>query len=136
MKMKRELQQSSCRNTVEQELRSVGECEAVAEETFPASSNSIDSVTEIKEAIVPIVDPAFTELVTEVESRATQGLFGMCPRVPEDVLRCAGRKGTTRLLWLHEFFVVREGTRTERTCSVYQPRPYNFCWGHINQRVV
>jgi hypothetical protein len=103
-------------------LRGVGECKAVTEETFPASSNSIiDSVTEIKKAIVPIfVDPAYTELVTEVESRATQGLFGMCPRVPENGLRCAGRKGTARLLWLHEFFVVREGTRTERTCSVYQ----------------
>jgi hypothetical protein len=101
-------------------LHSVGECEAVIEENFPASSNSIDSVTETKEAIVPIVDPAFIELVTEVESRATQGLFGMCPRVPEDGLRCAGRKGATRLLWLHEFFVVREGTRTKRTCSVYE----------------
>ena len=131
--MKRELQQSSCRNTVEQMVRSVGECEAVTEETFPASSNSIDSVTEIKKAIVPIVDPAYTELVTEVESRATQELF-VCPRVPEDGLRCTGRKGTTRLLWLHEFFVVREGTRTERTYSVYQA--VQFCWGHINQMVV
>jgi hypothetical protein len=115
VKMKRELQQSLCRDTEKQELRSVGECDPVIEETLPASCKIIGSVTEIKEAIIPVVDPAYVEFVTEVDSRATQGIFGMCPRVPEDVLRCAGRKRTTRLLWLHEFLLRREGGNPNRT---------------------
>ena len=41
-------------------------------------------------------------------------------RRPEDGIRCAGRKGTTRLLWLHEFFVVKEGTTRQPKVSVYQ----------------
>ncbi len=45
----------------------MGECEAVIEDTFPASSKNIENVTEIKERIIPIVDPAYTEFVTEVE---------------------------------------------------------------------
>lgn len=41
-------------------------------------------------------------------------------RRPEDGIRCAGRKGTTRLLWLHNFFVVNEGTTRQPKVSVYQ----------------
>jgi hypothetical protein len=120
VKCKRELQQSLSRNTEKQELRSGVECDFVIEETIPARCNSQGSGTEIKASVTPVVHPLYVEFEMEVDSRATQGLFGMCPRVPEDVLRCAGRQGTTRLLWLHEFFVVREGTLTERTCYVYQ----------------
>jgi hypothetical protein len=41
-------------------------------------------------------------------------------RRPESGIRCAGRSNTTRLLWLHEFFVVHEGTRRKPVKYIYQ----------------
>jgi hypothetical protein len=46
--------------------------------------------------------------------------FGRGLRRPDAGIRCAGRKGTTRLLWLHEFFVVNEGTKHKSNCRIYQ----------------
>jgi hypothetical protein len=46
--------------------------------------------------------------------------FGRGLRRPEDGIRCAGRKGTTRLLWLHEYFVVNEGTTRKPKLSMFQ----------------
>jgi hypothetical protein len=46
--------------------------------------------------------------------------FGRGLRRPDAGIRCAGRKGTTRLVWLHEFFVVHEGTKHKRNCRIYQ----------------
>jgi hypothetical protein len=43
--------------------------------------------------------------------------FGL--RMPEEGIRCAGRKGTTRLLWVNEFFVVNEGTIKQPNGSIY-----------------
>jgi hypothetical protein len=34
---------------------------------------------------------------------------------PKSGIRCAGRKDTTRLLWLNEFYVIHEGTRFKGT---------------------
>ena len=41
-------------------------------------------------------------------------------RPPESGVRCAGRHDTTRLLWLHEYYVVHEGTVGKATKSIYQ----------------
>ena len=46
--------------------------------------------------------------------------FGKGLRRPEEGIRCAGRKGTTRLLWLHEFYVVNEGTSSKPKRVLYQ----------------
>jgi hypothetical protein len=41
-------------------------------------------------------------------------------RPPESGIRCAGRSNTTRLLWLHEFYVVHEGPRRKPVKYIYQ----------------
>jgi hypothetical protein len=41
-------------------------------------------------------------------------------RPPESGVRCAGRHDTTRLLWLHEYYVVHEETVGKATKSIYQ----------------
>jgi hypothetical protein len=47
--------------------------------------------------------------------------FGRGLRWPEDGIRCAaGRKGTTRLLWLREYYVVNEGTTRKPKLSMFQ----------------
>jgi hypothetical protein len=43
------------------------------------------------------------------------------PKVPDKAIRCAGRKRTSRLLWLHEFFRVYECARSKNKCPwIYQ----------------
>jgi hypothetical protein len=52
-----------------------------------------------------------------------EGIIEIAPitlRRPESGIRCAGRSNTTRLLWLHEFFVVHEGTRRKPVKYIYQ----------------
>jgi hypothetical protein len=78
------------------------------------SSNSKDEVEE------KVVKP------TKVQKRrnrksvvADNGPYEFGLRMPEDGIRCAGRKGTTRLLWLYEFFVVNEGTMKQPHGSIY-----------------
>jgi hypothetical protein len=46
--------------------------------------------------------------------------FGRGLRRPDAGIRCAGRNGTTRLLWLHEFFVVNQGTKHNRNWRIFQ----------------
>ncbi len=41
-------------------------------------------------------------------------------RRPHSGIRCAGRHDTTRLLWLHEFYVVHEGPRRKPVKYIYQ----------------
>jgi hypothetical protein len=41
-------------------------------------------------------------------------------RPPKAGIQCAGRNDTTRLLWLHEFYVVHEGTRLKGKNYIYQ----------------
>jgi len=41
-------------------------------------------------------------------------------RPPKVGIRCAGRSDTTRLLWLHEFYVVYEGTKRKGGNYIYQ----------------
>ena len=56
----------------------------------------------------------------------TNGEFDATPcenvvlRPPCRGIRCAGRKDTTRLLWLHEFYVVVEGPRRKPLKLIYQ----------------
>ena len=47
--------------------------------------------------------------------------FGGGLRWPEDGIRCAGRKGTTRLLWLHEFYIARIWEQKEENKSICIP---------------
>lgn len=44
----------------------------------------------------------------------------MTLRPPHSGIRCAGRRDTTRLLWLHEFYVVHEGPRRKPVKYIYQ----------------
>ena len=46
--------------------------------------------------------------------------FGRGLRRPDAGIRCAGRQGTTRLVWLHEFFVVIEGRKHKSNWAIYQ----------------
>jgi hypothetical protein len=85
--------------------------------------------------VISIEDPSCTAIVPEEEVSCDMtvayqtnevvddfDISSFCGglRRPEDAIRCAGRKGTTRLLWLHEFFVVNEGTARQPKKSVYQ----------------
>ncbi len=66
-------QQTSCLETVEVQLRNAKECEVfIEEEKSFASSQSIESATEIRQGIITNVDSAYTEYVMESESRMTQ----------------------------------------------------------------
>jgi hypothetical protein len=51
-------------------------------------------------------------------------------RRPESGIRCAGRSNTTRLLWLHEFFVVQEGSRRKPVKYIYQALQF-LLGGHL-----
>jgi hypothetical protein len=42
------------------------------------------------------------------------------PRLPDKCIKCAGRKRTSRLLWLHEFFIVNGNHRKKTNPLVYQ----------------
>ena len=90
---------------------------------------------DIMENVISIEDPSCTAIAPEeevscdttvvyqttvvVDDFDISSCFGGLRR-PEDGIRCAGRKGTTRLLWLHEFFVVNEGTTRQPKKAVYQ----------------
>jgi hypothetical protein len=52
----------------------------------------------------------------------------MCmPRGPDKGIKCAGRHRTSRLLWLHEYFVVYEnGNRKQKVPMVYQALQFLF----------
>jgi hypothetical protein len=41
-------------------------------------------------------------------------------RVPKAGIRCSGRNDTTRLLWLHEYYVVHEGSRSKGHNYIYE----------------
>jgi hypothetical protein len=41
-------------------------------------------------------------------------------RRPKAGIRCSGRNDTTRLLWLHEFYVVHEGSRCKEHNYIYE----------------
>ena len=43
---------------------------------------------------------------------------------PKSGIRCAGRKDTTRLLWLNEFYVIHEGTRIKGKEYIFQARQF------------
>jgi hypothetical protein len=47
------------------------------------------------------------------ESKELELVSLVPPRVPDKAIRCAGRKRTSRLLWLHEFFRVYECARSK-----------------------
>ena len=93
------------------------------------------SMLDIMKNVISIEDPSCTAIVPEEEVSCDMTVayqtnevvddfdistFGGELRRPEDGIRCAGRKGTTRLLWLHEFYVVNEGTARQPKLSVYQ----------------
>jgi hypothetical protein len=42
------------------------------------------------------------------------------PKLPDKCIKCAVRKRTFRLLWLHEFFIVYGNQRTKKNALVYQ----------------
>ena len=42
------------------------------------------------------------------------------PRLPDKCIKCAGRKRTSRLLWLHEFYIVNGNKRKKTNPLVYQ----------------
>ena len=55
------------------------------------------------------------------EKRAVAPLNVCPPRLPDKGIRCAGRNCTSRLLWLHEFFIVKERLlRKPKIPSIYQ----------------
>jgi hypothetical protein len=89
--------------------------------TVRKTSKKRHSATENMNRVILSEEPECTEVgVEEHVSCNTTGAvamnvevedfdistFGRGLRWPEDGIRCAGRKGTTRLLWLHEYFVV------------------------------
>jgi hypothetical protein len=42
------------------------------------------------------------------------------PRLPDKCIKCAGRKRTSRLLWLHEFYIVYGNQRKKKNPYIYQ----------------
>jgi hypothetical protein len=50
-------------------------------------------------------------------------------RRPDEGIRCAGRSGSTRLLWLHKFYVVNEGTSSKRNCVMCMYQALQFQLG-------
>lgn len=56
-------------------------------------------------------------------------------RRPRLGIRCAGRSNTTRLLWLHEFYVVHEGPRRKPLKYIYQALHF-MMGGHLPEGAV
>jgi hypothetical protein len=67
-----------------------------------------DEGTEAEQVLVELNG---NMLVPQEEDDFDITKFGRGLQRPKEGIRCAGRKGTMRLLWLHEFYVVvNEGT--------------------------
>ena len=134
VKNKRDLQQTSYVEIEDPELCMMETVKPISVEIVQSRKNKRQNVAEEKKAVISLVDDVSTEGIEEevsnniIETSVTNedtddfdiSLFGKGLRRPEEGIRCAGRQGTTRLLWLHEFFVVKDGTSSKRTGSVYQ----------------
>jgi hypothetical protein len=88
---------------------------AEAGDTFGIRTNINDEV-EGKVAVPATVETPHNEEKDNFDMLSC--VVGL--RLFEDGIRCAGRKGTTRLLWVHEFFVVNEGTSKQMNGCMYQ----------------
>jgi hypothetical protein len=133
---KRDLSHTLCLDTHEEsELTNVDVGEPINVRTVRTTSKKRHSAKDIMNNAISIEDPLCTAIVAEEEFSCDTNVayqtnevvddfdistFGGGLRWPEDGIRCAGRKGTTRLLWLHEFYVVNEGTARQPKLSVYQ----------------
>ena len=133
---KRDLSHTLCLDTFEDpELMNVVAGGPIRVGTVKTTSKKRHSAEDIMNNDISIEDPSCTGIVPEAEvSFDTTAAYetnevvddfdisSLCKglRRPEDGIRCAGRKGTTRLLWLHEFFIVNEGTTRQPKKVVYQ----------------
>jgi hypothetical protein len=77
---------------------------------------NINDVVEEKVAVVATVQTQHSEENDDFDMFSC--VVGL--RLPEDGIRCAGRKGTTRLLWVHEYFVVNDSTSKQGNGCMYQ----------------
>ena len=85
-----------------------------------AKAMLIEEVNSKDDVEDKVVKPTKVQKRTNKKSVvADNGQYEFGVRMPEDGIRCAGRKGTTRLLWLYEFFVVNEGTIKQPNGSIY-----------------
>ncbi len=55
-----------------------------------------------------------------LRKKKISALSNVMLRSPKRGIRCAGRNETTRLLWVNEFYVVHEGTRSKGKKYVYE----------------
>jgi hypothetical protein len=148
---KRELSHTLCLDTFkDQELTNVDVGGLINVGPLITTSKKRHSAKDIMNNDNSIEDPACTAIVpeedvscnttvayqtNEVVDDFDMSSFMRGVRRPEDGIRCAGRKGTTRLLWLHEFFVVNEGTTRQPKKSVYQALQF-LLGAHCPQRYV
>jgi hypothetical protein len=133
---KRDLSHTLCLDTfVDPEVMNVDAGGPVNVVTVPTTTKKRHSPKDIMKNVISIEDPSWTAIAPEkevccdmtvayqinevVDDFDISSMLGGLRR-PEDGIRCAGRKGTTRLLWLHEFFVVNEGTTRQPKKAVYQ----------------
>jgi hypothetical protein len=134
---KRDLAHTLCVDSVEDpEICNVDVGGSRNDGTVLTSSKKRQSVIENTKGVILREQPACTEELEEEDvSSNTTGAVAMNVEVeefdittfgriglrrPEDGIRCAGRKGTTRLLWLHEYFVVNEGTTRKPKLAMFQ----------------
>jgi len=87
----------------------------------------VESGEEIPEEVE--IETNEEELVVEslegVQNKTNKGdsstiVRSRVPRMPPKSIKCAGRKRTTRLLWLHEFYIVNGDERKKKDPRVYQ----------------
>jgi hypothetical protein len=96
------------------EEESVQCLEEVEDETTIVQTNSTTPIS--------VLPAEVEDLSTRVETNRTtpMSVLPVVPRLPDKRLKCAGRKRTARLLWLHEFYLVFGNQRKKTNPYIYQ----------------
>ena len=88
--------------------------EVFEDETTRVETNSMTPIS--------VLPAEVEDVTTRVETNRTTpiSVLPVVPRLPDKCLKCAGRKRTARLLWLHEFYIVFGNQRKKTNPYIYQ----------------
>jgi hypothetical protein len=92
-----------------------GQClEVFEDETIRVETNSTRRIS--------VLPAEVEDETTRVETNRTTpiSVLPVVPRLPDKCLKCAGRKRTSMLLWLHEFYIVFGNQRKKTNPYIYQ----------------
>ncbi len=85
-------------------------------------SQRLEKKSRLKQVEALCQLPEQVQAETPVVETPTVGIFDLPrePRLPNKCIKCAGRKRTSRLLWLHEFHIVYGNQRKKKNPYIYQ----------------